>query len=60
MEQGCIRFSEETFKSYLTGKDDSVHNSDMKNAQKICAELKTRSLPQIRAKLNNMKLGKSQ
>ena len=52
-------FLRRTFKSYLTRKAASVHNTDIMMAQNSCAELSERSKAQIRSKLNNMKLGKS-
>ena len=47
------------FKFYLEGVRSSVHNEDMIAAQQTCDKLSRRTLAQIRAKLNNMKLGKS-
>lgn len=47
-----------TFKFYLQGTRSSVHNKDLLMAQDCCAALSTRTLAQIRTKLNNMKLGK--
>lgn len=52
-ETDCLR---KKFKAYLSGIQKSVHQSELKEAQKICS---TRTLPQLRAKLNNIKLGKS-
>ncbi|XP_052768095.1 uncharacterized protein LOC128208579 [Mya arenaria] len=52
-------FLRRAFKSYLTRKAASVHNTDIIMAQNTCAELSERSKAQIRSKLNNMKLGKS-
>lgn len=52
-ETDCLR---KKFKGYLSGIQKSVHQSELKEAQKICS---TRTLPQLRAKLNNIKLGKS-
>jgi len=46
-------------KFYLGGSRLSVHNDDMIAAQQTCDKLSGRTLAQIRAKLNNMKLGKS-
>lgn len=52
-ETDCLR---KKFNGYLSGIQKSVHQSELKEAQKICS---TRTLPQLRAKLNNIKLGKS-
>ena len=59
MEYRRRRASEEKFKFYLGGSRLSVHNDDMIAAQQTCDKLSGRTLAQIRAKLNNMKLGKS-
>ena len=44
------------FKLHLEETVRSVHNEDLKEVKKI---LSNRSLPQIRSKINNIKLGKS-
>ncbi|XP_033747748.1 uncharacterized protein LOC117332809 [Pecten maximus] len=54
-ENDCLK---KKFKFYFAGVK-SVHNADMVDAQKLCPSLCLRTKAQIRAKLNNMKLGKS-
>lgn len=46
------------FKFYVEDKNKTIHNSDLKELQEMCPSLANRTLPQIRAKLNNVKLGK--
>ncbi|XP_033744050.1 uncharacterized protein LOC117329927 [Pecten maximus] len=53
-ENDCLK---KKFKFYFAGVK-SVHNADMVDAQKLCPSLCLRTKAQIRAKLNNMKLGK--
>lgn len=49
-------FLRKRFKGYILGINKSVHQSELQEAQRKCP---TRTLPQIRSKLNNIKLGKS-
>ena len=55
-EENVLR---KTFRYYLNGVRRSVHKEDLSLVQGMCSELATRTFPQIRVKLNNMKLGKS-
>lgn len=48
------------FKMYLDNtKNISIHRADLIEVQKTCPSLQLRTLAQMRAKLNNIKLGKS-
>lgn len=49
-------FLRKKFRGYLMGVQKSVHQLELREVQRMCP---TRTLPQIRAKLNNIKLGKS-
>lgn len=52
-ETDCLR---KKFRGYLMGVQKSVHQHELREVQRMCP---TRTLPQLRAKLNNIKLGKS-